>query len=1394
MSGSSIKLWTSRKAIVMNKWYILLIFISLISIPSFSQEISPAAIESFTPNTFKFNPVLSAENFRFANKYGTHWKNNNNGEFYLTRDGGRTWTTLLFTSACSFVIPSGGERFYCVAGGRLYKTDTGGMQWGGYDLPDPDVKEMQFVTTFSGVYITNTGVLYQTDNPSEGWSLKLNQLSTSAKLFANANAVYATDSTNSIYFSKDMGKNFRKIPHLFTNSINSARFINGLSYVGSGSSFYIMDTSGIILDSGTVNSPNTVSRFHFLNNGMIYAFRDSSDLLLERLPNGSWERTNFPISLTFFKSYQNSDSLLFLLSNSNPVGTLTFSKWGVTKISVVNKIFPEPRMITAMNFINGSTGYLGTAEGFILKTTNLGNTWVELNTSNPLPPIKFISARDQNNLFVSGADGFLATSTDGGSSWQTKPKFTSEDLLGVSCLYPYLLFAATSTNIFRSTNLGSSWSVEPLGSVSIAKFREAVSPKVYTVMPNSQARHFREYWGQNTLSYHLDVSYSKPYPQYTSGYDWVAGREMVGGFKTDFPLTKIEMNNLNGFAAVGPEGNMVLNLDGSLEFFKLPFTLLNFEFALIGKSKILMANSPNGYTEISFQNSSPVPGIVKITSPSPNVAVGSSSCNIKWEEPYSLSPIEKYHLVVAYNDTSNIVVNDSGLISTSYILSGYPTNTKVFVKIRAKNSIGWGDFSEPFSFSINQSAFEISLRGFTKELLLSILKDPQGVIWSGTNNGKLYFSTDNGNLWDSVLTGFNIPLNNIFFASDNPGLILSENGQYLRSTDHGISWQLLNIAASGSSLKTVLYFSASNIQIIDDAGQVFVSQDGGLSFNLHFSNPFSNKVNYSSCNGAGNAIFCGDNGLIAASSDYGTTWQVFNIYSSEKLVYCKVTSPGNFQALSASGIVFTSTDNGLGWTTSDLKLKMPLSKIIVLEDGRLLSAGIDGNITVIAPDLNTNSSINFFFQNGFRAVGNSDGNSAIAVGYSGLCVFVKAKNSNENDGWHLFENITGNLSLNDVYLFPNKKAIAVGNNGVILLKQSGSNAWSTVYPGVENDLQAVKFLDDNLGLIVGDGGIILKTSDGGFTWSVLNPGFPNLDLKCVHIDNNEKYIAGGTQKSLVRSSDGGLSWEKISFNTTKPVETINNIVPAFDGTLLLNLYTEDLSIPPVSNNIAYYAVYFGSDIIAYPYFSSDSKCKPVMFADKSAFTYRKKYGLLFYPELGQGGYSKTKAPFIEPATMFSRDSSKFIFALEDGTLITTENGWDSWKSINLFNTKINQLSFTDPDYGIAVGDGFIGYFDRTTVDIKNETITNPNGFIVNQNFPNPFNGETVISLNLPEPTLLKITLYDITGAVVKKLENGYVNGGFYQKRFTFNDLSSGVYFYRVEAGKFVSTKKMILLR
>lgn len=83
---------------------------------------------------------------------------------------------------------------------------------------------------------------------------------------------------------------------------------------------------------------------------------------------------------------------------------------------------------------------------------------------------------------------------------------------------------------------------------------------------------------------------------------------------------------------------------------------------------------------------------------------------------------------------------------------------------------------------------------------------------------------------------------------------------------------------------------------------------------------------------------------------------------------------------------------------------------------------------------------------------------------------------------------------------------------------------------------------------------------------------------------------------------------------------------------------------------------------------------------------------------------------------------------------------------------------------------------------------------VYQNYPNPFNPSTVINYQLPERNLVTIKVYDILGKVVKTLVNEYKDQGRYSVPFDGSGLASGVYFYRLEAGSFVSTKKMLLLK
>lgn len=85
-------------------------------------------------------------------------------------------------------------------------------------------------------------------------------------------------------------------------------------------------------------------------------------------------------------------------------------------------------------------------------------------------------------------------------------------------------------------------------------------------------------------------------------------------------------------------------------------------------------------------------------------------------------------------------------------------------------------------------------------------------------------------------------------------------------------------------------------------------------------------------------------------------------------------------------------------------------------------------------------------------------------------------------------------------------------------------------------------------------------------------------------------------------------------------------------------------------------------------------------------------------------------------------------------------------------------------------------------------------FSLFQNYPNPFNANTALSFQLPVVSDVRLAVYDILGREVTVLVDGKMTKGTHEVEFDGNSLSSGVYFYRIEAGDFTETKKMILLK
>jgi hypothetical protein len=88
----------------------------------------------------------------------------------------------------------------------------------------------------------------------------------------------------------------------------------------------------------------------------------------------------------------------------------------------------------------------------------------------------------------------------------------------------------------------------------------------------------------------------------------------------------------------------------------------------------------------------------------------------------------------------------------------------------------------------------------------------------------------------------------------------------------------------------------------------------------------------------------------------------------------------------------------------------------------------------------------------------------------------------------------------------------------------------------------------------------------------------------------------------------------------------------------------------------------------------------------------------------------------------------------------------------------------------------------------------PLSFALHQNYPNPFNPVTKISYNIPAGGFVTVRVYDILGREITTLVNEFLPAGQHQVDFSSGQLSSGIYYYRLQAGNFISIKKMVLMR
>ena len=124
---------------------------------------------------------------------------------------------------------------------------------------------------------------------------------------------------------------------------------------------------------------------------------------------------------------------------------------------------------------------------------------------------------------------------------------------------------------------------------------------------------------------------------------------------------------------------------------------------------------------------------------------------------------------------------------------------------------------------------------------------------------------------------------------------------------------------------------------------------------------------------------------------------------------------------------------------------------------------------------------------------------------------------------------------------------------------------------------------------------------------------------------------------------------------------------------------------------------------------------------------------------------------------------------------------------------------TGEEYSLSSQDELLIEASLSSVTLKKETPVIPEIFTLHQNFPNPFNPITTLRYDLPEGNFVVLTVYDMLGREIIQMVNTHQQAGFRSVQWDATDsmgnpVSAGVYLYQIEAGEFVQTKKMVLLK
>jgi len=1088
---------------------------------------------------------------------------------------------------------------------------------------------------------------------------------------------------------------------------------------------------------------------------------------------------------------------LILLSNS-------YAQWR----KALTSTYPSGLTFRSFSFVDQNVGWVVGSDGTIMKTTDGGDTWVSQNSGTTVT-LYYIQALNENILFVGGGNRTLLSTTDGGNNWNvTTLDFIPESgafiakikAFDTQNIYILAVYSTTTGRIYRTTNGGQNWTLQFSNTTNNLNDFDFASPNIGVAVGKSVGTLYYttdgSTWTQaptpslGGFNYtRSDVRAVKMLDQNTAvAVGWgsfAAGlqpsihlRTTNGGANWTY-MTQAEQNrsydNLyniwfkdanNGLAIGGATRGSVIErtTDGGINWAPIAAPFGPTLYGIYGVGDKVWIGGGDGliaYTT-DFGNT------WKKVTPIPAATVydmcfaGSNSAFAAGYDGTFLKSTDRGNTWTAsYIFANNVSPNVNGIQFLNDNI-GYAAHSYRLVSKTTDGGNTW--------FAVLPDSLITTGHNYG----LFFLNENLGWVCGqyATSNGVIHKTTNGGQTWTTFQNVKNKALRAIAFKDENNGVVVGASVTAMYTTNGGLTWQDATVnGMTTGDLRDVVYLSPTRL-IACGTNAILKSDDGGLTWNaLSVSVP--NLLYALTFKDAMNGYAVGTNGLVYQTTDGGDNWTLLTDPLFTKTFYAAATDQnGNPWFGSLGSELYTYSAQAQVTFNVNMRVKILKGDFVPSTDLLVMRGnfnGWSGNADQLTdPDGDSVYSITKTFNVGdnleFKFVIHRSGTDFWEDAIPNRTYTVQPGTNVYNGGYFNNDSIyvprvpiqftfSCNMELERLSGRFNPATDTVSVNGTF--NGWASKAWILQPNALNPDLY-----------------------EG--TWTINAGVGESIEFKFWYTPNNWESRPNRVYTFTQDDINAGSVFYSGAFNDASLATVLNQ--PA---TIKFTVYTQGaISVVngqpfPVVNtvHIAGSALPLQWPSGGWP--NSDSVRMIRLYDDG------------------------TNGDLVAGDKIFSRDITfpqytvlrvEYKYSINFGDAVNNGGGNDNeagFAQNHILNMTRFMTGATTVDTFGRMGDSYL----TNITGVNDQVVTKPTTYSLSQNYPNPFNPTTTINFALPKESNVTLKVYNMIGQEVMTLiSNERMNSGYHSVKVDGSKLTSGVYIYKLTAGDFVATKKMVLMK